>query len=202
MSFWMCQILLHIPVNLQTISSSVTSIPSLFLILAYYRRSCLPRTLSIATCCAIYQFGYLWRGSSPLYELYSLLSSQTINLRLKCSINKWWTSKSWWEYQSECLHSYLCAHLWGYCTCAGANANDSHLGIGLTVIFGEMSCLQFMIMQFNYSIISFRTSFRTIKHKKKCTEPELALALNDIGLGSALEQILGDKQWVDDASGR
>lgn len=45
-------------------------------------------------------------------------------------------------------------------------------------------------------------AFRSAKHKKKCTEPELALALNDIGLGSALEQILGDKQWVDDASGR
>lgn len=39
------------------------------------------------------------------------------------------------------------------------------------------------------------------KQKRKCPEPELALALNDIGLGSALEQILGDEQWVDDASG-
>lgn len=29
----------------------------------------------------------------------------------------------------------------------------------------------------------------------------MALALSDIGLGSALEQILNDEQWVDDASG-
>lgn len=29
----------------------------------------------------------------------------------------------------------------------------------------------------------------------------MALALNDIGLGSALEQILCDEQWMDDASG-
>lgn len=39
------------------------------------------------------------------------------------------------------------------------------------------------------------------KSKRKCPEPELALALNDIGLGNALEQILENKQWVDDATG-
>lgn len=40
-----------------------------------------------------------------------------------------------------------------------------------------------------------------IGSSKCAAEPELALALNDIGLGSALEQILSDEQWLDDASG-
>lgn len=35
----------------------------------------------------------------------------------------------------------------------------------------------------------------------RSSEHELAFALNDIGLGSALEQILCDDQWMDDASG-
>jgi len=40
------------------------------------------------------------------------------------------------------------------------------------------------------------------KHKKKSdSEPELALALSEIGLGNALEQILNDDHWMKDASG-
>lgn len=43
---------------------------------------------------------------------------------------------------------------------------------------------------------------KAVSGPSKCAaEPELALALNDIGLGSALEQILNDEQWLDDASG-
>lgn len=41
---------------------------------------------------------------------------------------------------------------------------------------------------------------KPMKTKKK--SPELALALSDIGLGNALEQILENKQWVDDATGK
>ncbi|XP_063710014.1 transmembrane protein 98-like [Culicoides brevitarsis] len=41
-----------------------------------------------------------------------------------------------------------------------------------------------------------------IKGKKKSdSEPELALALSEIGLGNALEQILNDEHWMQDASG-
>lgn len=37
--------------------------------------------------------------------------------------------------------------------------------------------------------------------KKNKNEHELAMALGDIGLNNALEQIISDQQWVDDASG-
>ncbi|XP_055390464.1 transmembrane protein 98-like [Condylostylus longicornis] len=40
-----------------------------------------------------------------------------------------------------------------------------------------------------------------LKKNKKRKEPELALALCDIGLGTALEQIINNQQWVDDVSG-
>lgn len=39
---------------------------------------------------------------------------------------------------------------------------------------------------------------RKSRYKK---QPELSFVLNDIGLGNALEQIINDEQWVDDASG-
>lgn len=48
-------------------------------------------------------------------------------------------------------------------------------------------------------IILYYSYLRSIK--KKRPEPELAMTLGDIGLSSALEQILNDEQWVDDASG-
>lgn len=37
--------------------------------------------------------------------------------------------------------------------------------------------------------------------KTRRGEPELALALSEIGLGNALEQILNDEHWISDASG-
>lgn len=43
--------------------------------------------------------------------------------------------------------------------------------------------------------------FIFFRKSNKRGEPELALALRDIGLGNALEQILSDEHWINDASG-
>lgn len=52
------------------------------------------------------------------------------------------------------------------------------------------------------SRLNLKTSKFCSKGKKKSdSEPELALALSEIGLGNALEQILNDEHWMQDASG-
>lgn len=53
----------------------------------------------------------------------------------------------------------------------------------------------FFSIDFSFSSVSKKDRFR------KYPEADLTLALTDIGLSNALDHILNDEQWVDDASG-
>jgi len=71
------------------------------------------------------------------------------------------------------------------------------IGALLVILFASFVILIYMCVRQKKG----RNWERLDKRRKSKPEPELALALSEIGLGNALEQILNDEHWINDASG-